>query len=110
MLNPLAWRLLPCPVVPCLPRQHFVIAAAVRSMMARAKEASLSCWALRLSWSPFHLISGKHLLSRRRYNAYRPRVWDKASFTLARAGDHLLGLSSWDQPRLERSALTSSSL
>lgn len=30
MLNePLAWRLLPCPVVPCLPRQHFVIAAAV---------------------------------------------------------------------------------
>lgn len=75
MLNPLAWRLLRCPVVPCLPRQHFVIAAAVRSMMARAKEASLSCWAMRLSWSPFHLISGKHLLSRRRYNAYRPRVW-----------------------------------
>lgn len=46
------------------PRQHFVIATEVRSMMARAKEASLSGGMKEASLCPFHLISGKYLLSR----------------------------------------------
>lgn len=59
--GPACVSLLPCF---CPPRQHFVIATEVRSMMARAKEASLSCGMKEASLCPFHLISGKYLLSR----------------------------------------------
>lgn len=51
-LDPWPGVCFPCPALPCpacMPRQHFVIATAVRSMMARAKEASLSCWTARLA-------------------------------------------------------------